>query len=39
MADWWEYPTNYSNGDSVSGPSGMFFGFPNYILSDKFGIG
>ena len=39
MTDWWEYPTNYSNGTSVDGVAKMFFKYPNYILSGYAGAG
>jgi hypothetical protein len=39
MTDWWEYPTNFSNGDNVAGPADMFFNYPSYLLDSKFGIG
>jgi hypothetical protein len=39
MADWWSYPTNYSNGTAVTGVADFFVKYPSFILSDKLGIG
>jgi hypothetical protein len=39
MADWHEYPTNYSNGTSIDGPADLFFSWPDLVLNGKFGIG
>lgn len=38
MADWWEYPTNYSNETEVDGVSKMFMSYPSYLVSGKLGI-
>jgi hypothetical protein len=37
--DWWEYPTNYSNGTEIDGVAKMFFKYPNYILGGYAGAG
>jgi hypothetical protein len=39
MGDWYEYPTNFSGGTEVTGPAGLFFDWPNYILNSQFGVG
>jgi len=38
VADFFEYPSNYSNGTAVDGV-GKFFGYINHILGDSFGLG
>lgn len=32
MTDWFEYPTNYSNGTSVDGVGKFFFDYPSHII-------
>lgn len=39
MANWYDYPTNFSNGTSVEGVGSLFFRYPNYILNNWFGMG
>lgn len=39
MADFWEYPTNYSNGTETDGVAKFFFQYPNYILGGYAGAG
>lgn len=39
MADWHEYPTNYSNGTSVDGVGKTFFSYPSYTLDYWFAPG
>lgn len=39
MANWYEYPTNYSNGTSVDGVGKFFIKYPNFILDGKFALG
>lgn len=39
MVDWWEYPTNYSNGKEVDGPGKLFMSYPSFITNDLFGAG
>ena len=38
MADWHEYPTNFSNGTSISGVGDLFGTYPAHIV-ENFGIG
>ncbi len=33
MTDWYEYPTNYSNGTSVDGVGKFFFKYPSHIVA------
>lgn len=37
--NWYQYPTNYSNGTSVDGVGNAFFQYPNFILGGMFGLG
>jgi len=37
--NWWEYPTNFSNGTSVDGPGSLFMTYPSFLLNDWFGAG
>jgi len=39
MTNWWNYPSNYTNGEGVSGVGDFFFGFPHHILGAKFAFG
>lgn len=39
MTDWWEYPSNYSNGTVVDSVSKAFFKYPAYIIGDSYAIG
>jgi len=39
MVDWYQYPTNFSNGTDVTGPASLFFKYPNHILNSGFGAG
>lgn len=39
MTDWYDYPTNYSNGTEVDGVAKMFFKYPNFILGGWAGAG
>ena len=38
VADWYEYPTNYSNGTSVDGPGQFFLKYPAFIMNDWLGL-
>ena len=39
MTDWWDYPTNYSGGESVTGVGSAFFKYPSMILGDIYASG
>jgi len=38
ITNWYEYPSNFSNGTVVDG-FGSFIQYTNYVLGDLFGIG
>lgn len=33
MADWWQYASNYSNGEGITGVSDLFVKYPSSILT------
>lgn len=39
MANWWSYPTNYTNNTGVESVSGMFIGYPSTIIGNTYVAG
>ena len=39
MVDWWDYPTNYSGGNSVTGVGTGFFKYPSMVLGNVYAAG
>lgn len=39
MTGYWEYPTNFSNGQNVSGVADFFLKYPSSILGNYFAAG
>ena len=39
VADWYQYPTNYSNGTTIEGPGQLFLKYPGFIMNDWLGTG
>ena len=36
MANYWNYPTNYSNGTGIDSVGDFMFGYPNFITDNNF---